>query len=519
MSWFAEVGMYLRFSAALRGFLRHTMTLDQAREIVQQRLASRGETFLKVAGRSIYGIPRSPYLALLRHARCEFGDLQTLVRKAGLEGALETLRDQGVYSAFEEFKGRAPIARPGLELPVTAHDFDNPFLVTHFVAESGGSTGVRTRVPHDLDQYASLSPLTMVARAAYDALDAPLAVWRGILPDGSGINNILYAAYYGRPPEKWFSPFKPFGAKNPKYTLATYYFCVQSRLYGSRIPFPEFVPAEQAVVVARWAAGAARRHGKSVVSTTVSRALRTSLAAQENGIDLTGVVFFGGGEPVSPDKARGIEKSGARLAPQYAMSEAGRIGNGCPRALDCTDVHLAKDSFAIIRSPFHITTLLTSAPKIMLNVEMDDHGTIEDRECGCLWGELGFTTHLRGIRSFKKLTVEGATLLATDMIRILEHDLPARFGGSPLDYQLIEQEDDGGLTRLFLVIDPAVTIAAEQEVVAEVMRALRKKSAAADAARAVWAQADSVRINRMKPIQNGHGKISPLHVLQGERRI
>ena len=94
----------------------------------------------------------------------------------------------------------------------------------------------------------------MVARAAYDALDAPLAVWRGILPDGSGINNILYAAYYGRPPEKWFSPFKPFGAKNPKYTLATYYFCVQSRLYGSRIPFPEFVPAEQAVVVARWAA-------------------------------------------------------------------------------------------------------------------------------------------------------------------------------------------------------------------------------------------------------------------------
>ena len=105
------------------------------------------------------------------------------------------------------------------------------------------------------------------------------------------------------------------------------------------------------------------------------------------------------------------------------------------------------------------------------------------------------------------------------MIRILEHDLPARFGGSPLDYQLIEQEDDGGLTRLFLVIDPAVTIAAEQEVVAEVMRALRKTSAAADAARAVWAQADSVRNNRMKPIQNGHGKISPLHVLQGERRI
>ena len=155
--------MYLRFSAALRGFLRHKMTIDQAREIVQQRLAARDETFLKVAGRSIYGSPRSPYLALLRHVGCEFGDLQALVRKGGLEAALETLREQGVYVAFEEFKGRAPISRPGLELPVTPHDFDNPFLVTHFVAESGGSTGVRTRVPHDLDQYASLSPFTMVA--------------------------------------------------------------------------------------------------------------------------------------------------------------------------------------------------------------------------------------------------------------------------------------------------------------------------------------------------------------------
>ena len=276
---------------------------------------------------------------------------------------------------------------------------------------------------------------------------------------------------------------------------------------------------EKAVVVARWAAEAARRNGKSLVSTTVSRALRTSLAAQENGIDLTGVVFFGGGEPVSPEKARGIEKSGARLVPQYSMSEAGRVGNGCPEARDCTDVHLAKDAFAIIRSPFHLTTLLPSAPKIMLNVEMDDHGTIEDRACGCLWGELGFTTHLRGIRSYKKLTGEGATLLAADMIQILEHDLPARFGGSRLDYQLIEQEDDSGLTRMFLLIDPAIAIADEQEVVGEVMRALRKTSAGADAARDVWAQSDSVQIKRMKPISSGHGKISPLHVLQGERRV
>ncbi len=60
------------------------------------------------------------------------------------------------------------------------------------------------------------------------------------------------------------------------------------------------------------AADAARRHGKSAVSATVSSSLRTSLAAQEHGLDLGGVTFLSGGEPLTPDKVRGIEKNRAR---------------------------------------------------------------------------------------------------------------------------------------------------------------------------------------------------------------
>lgn len=516
--------MYLRFTTALRRFLQHSMTVDDARQIVLARLAAREETFLQIVARSIYGHAGSPYRALLRNARCELGDLRALVKQKGLEGTLKHLRNEGIYIAFEEFKGRRPIVRPGLELPVTPHDFDNPFLVAHFVAESGGSTGVRVRVPHDLDQYAAMSPLTLLSRAAFGSADAPLAIWRGLLPSGAGINNVLFASYYGQPPVKWFSPVRAFESKQAKYTLATYYFCALARVYGARIPFPEYVPFEEASKVARWAADTARQHGQSAISGTVSATLRVSMAAQEMGLDLKGVTFMSGGEPVTEAKARGIAQSGAQFIPQYSMSEAGRIGNGCANPVDCSDVHLASDAYAIVTHPtpvpgfdasvdaFQLTTLLPSAPKIMLNVETDDYGEMEERPCGCLWNQLGFTTHLRGIRSYRKLTGEGMTLIASDMIRILEQDLPTRFGGGALDYQLLEKENERGFTQLYLLIHPRVKIASEQAVLDAMLQALRETSAGADLARLIWKQAGSLKIERREPMVSGHGKVRSLHV-------
>ena len=48
------------------------------------------------------------------------------------------------------------------------------------------------------------------------------------------------------------------------------------------------------------------------------------------------------------------------------------------------------------------------------------------------------------------------TFLDTDVIRILEADLPARFGGGPTDYQLLEEDDAGGHPRVVLVVRPEV---------------------------------------------------------------
>ena len=71
-------------------------------------------------------------------------------------------------------------------------------------------------------------------------------------------------------------------------------------------------------------------------------------------------------------------------------------------------------------------------------IEVDDYGILEKRRCGCYLEECGYTLHVRDIHRLRKLTGEGMTIMGTDMIRILEEELPSEFGGSALDYQLVD---------------------------------------------------------------------------------
>lgn len=521
MSLIDDAKMYARFTREMQRFLKHRLSEEEASAIVRDRMAKRQENFLRLVKRAVYGYPSSPYLALLKHAQCDFDDLAARVRETGLTGTLCELREAGVYVDLEEFKGRAPIVRDRLELRVKASDFDNPFLAGHFIKESGGSTGVGTRTSQDLDHYAALAPHQMLARAAHGVLDVPFVLWRGILPDGSGMNNVLQSTYYGRPPALWFSQLAPFATKHVKYTLASYSFVLLGRVNGAPIPLPRYVPLERAVVVARAIAGLVHKHGGCLVGTVVSRAVRICLAAAEHGIDIAGATFLIAGEPLTPAKAQVIQAAGARCYTNYGM-EVGRIAHGCARSTDATDVHVARDAIEVFSRPMNVpgfdvnvpilnfTTLLPSTPKILMNAQMDDYAILETRECGCALERLGWNVHLRQIKSYRKLTGEGVTLIGSEMIHILEVVLPLKFGGTPLDYQLVEQEDERGLTRLYLVISPRIVIADEQKVLATVNRALRESSVAADAARAIWQQANIFQIKRTEPIWSKRGKFSPL---------
>jgi len=514
--------MYGRFLSGLRPYLRTRTTLEDARASMARRLAGREQTLLRVAERGFFGHRQSPYREMLEIAGCTYGDFREMVRSRGMEAALRSLRQAGVYFTFEEFKGRAPVVRGGREIAIRQEQFDNPYLSHYYGTHTGGSTGTPARVSTDLTHLAVQAEQRLLLMEAHGIFGMPFSIWRPPLPSGSGINSVLRAARWGRPPDHWFTPlvhedFRP----SLKYRLANSATVALGRLYGANLPWPEAVPLDGAIRIAEWMVAARDRHGGAVLNTTVSNGVRIAVAAIEAGLDLGGTVLYMAGEPLTPAKAARIAESGARHMTDYGAAETGRIAVGCAAPLSESDVHVLLDTIFVLAWPrevpgsgeevtsFHITSLDPSTPKLMLNVEFDDCGILEERSCGCPLEGLGLTTHLRSIRSFGKLVGEGVSLLGSEMSHVLEVVLPARFGGSPLDYQL-EESDEDGFTRLTLVVSPRVALADERQVIGVVLQALREISAAADVARAFWQQGDTFRVRRGEPYTTSRGKQSLL---------
>lgn len=342
------------------------------------------------------------------------------------------------------------------------------------------------------------------------------------MPD-HGLGSLLTRTLYGDLPEKWFTPLRR-GEARPalEYRLANRVILDLLRLRGITVPPLEPVGLDEAHTVARWAAYRLRETGTVVLRGAVSRAVRVCLAAQEEGLDLTGLRIYGGGEPPTPAKVAQMTAVGAHFVPAYHFTEVGAVALGCAAPCDENDLHLLRDHLALIQHPreipgfdrfvdtFHFTTLRSTAPKILLNVESDDFGVVEERTCGCRWEELGFTQHVRGIASFGKLTGEGMTLVGSDMVRILEEVLPRTFGGSSLDYQLLEEEDRQGLTRMSLLVHPRLSIDDEEEISRTVLRSIESDGGFAGLAGAIWAQGGTLQVRREEPRLTSRGKFFPL---------
>src|SRR5262249_46389870 len=167
----SDVLMGARFLADLPRFLRHPVTIAEARSILDRRLARREEDFLALVQRTIYEHPPSPYRALLREAGCEPGDLARLVKQEGVEGALATLLLHGVYLTVNEFKGRTPVRRGSVTVAVEPSRFWNPASVLHGRATSSGSRGRPTVVPLDLNFVRDMAATVCVAFHARQALN------------------------------------------------------------------------------------------------------------------------------------------------------------------------------------------------------------------------------------------------------------------------------------------------------------------------------------------------------------
>jgi hypothetical protein len=511
------------FPLALRRLLRRPITPADAHRIVTERLERRDENFLGIAERSIYDNPGSPYRPLLKLAGCELPDLCAMVRQKGLERALAQLRAEGVFATFEEFKGRKPIVRQGRTFEVKASDFDNPAAKRDFTLHTGGSTGLSASVYQDLDYIAAGAPHQVLMLEAWNVLDAPAVHWNPFLP-GAALRFILQRAAFGKQPHHWFSPSGWLDSKHwVKYGAANLYMIAAMRACGIRIGIPEVARLDRAGAVANRIREALETHGTCLLYTNVSRALRVAIAAEEAGWNLRGATFRVGGEPVTAARIAHIARSGARVMPVYGAVETGAIGLGCPRPNAIGQTHLASDGFALITSlhqaadgtrvpALNLTTLMETSSKVMLNYEIDDYAVVGDSTCGCSLHRAGYTLSIGEIRSYSKLVGEGVTLLGTDMLRILDDVLPARFGGTPLDYQLMQTEDGRGLARLHLVVSPRVHIADEGDVIRVVLDELRRTSSMADVAGNVWRQAGTLHVARMEPVWTSRGKLPALHV-------
>jgi len=520
----AELTAFARFLAGLPRLVRLRMTATQALDIVQDRLRHRDRNFLAVLDRGIYANPASPYLTLLKSAGYALPDVRELVRREGLEPTLLQLRHSGVYVSFEEFKGRQPIVRGSTTIHTTPADFDNAAAGRFYSTTTGGSTGMGRRVKLDLAHMEAQLPGRIMVRHVQGVGGIPAASWSDLPPAG-GLMGVLLHAAAGEEATHWYCARGGSASNVPlRFRMATTAALTVARLSGARVQWPKLLPFDQAVELARWAHDQVRRNGACTVHASVSRILRIAVAAQEHGIDLTGAILRGGGEPPTQAKVAQIRHTGATFYSSYAFSEVGTVGSACLNATGPNDQHFMQDHLAMIQAmrpvpgfslevpAFCFTTLLATAPKLMLNVESDDYGTADTTPCGCPWEALGFPTHLRDIRSFRKLTGEGVTMVGSEMERILDEVLPARYGGSALDYQFAEEEDAEGFTRLILRVAPSILLDDEAAAIACVHQALQDTGAAGGIASATWKAAGSLRIRREAPSLTGRGKLQPLDI-------
>jgi hypothetical protein len=513
------------FLAGLRPFLASPLAAAEARGRLERQLAARETTFAAVLQRAVFENPASPYRRLFEWAGITYGDVAATLGEEGLDGALERLYDAGVHVTLEEFKGRRPLVRPGLELPVRPGDFDNPLTARQYEAQTGGSTGAARPILVDLGLLEHESAYHALFFEAAGARERPLAIWHLAPPGAVGIKTALIQAKLGRPAERWFSQsrLRDTPLKHAVFAGAA---IVAASLCGGRIPSPEYTPAQEAVRVAEWL-GAKRANGPPAVLVTIASAgVRTCAAALDAGLDIAGSLFVLVGEPYTPAKAATIAKAACSAASHYAMVEAGLIGLACQAGNAPDDVHLASDKIATIQRPRRIgpagvpvqalyhTTLLPASPKVMLNVESGDYGVREERECGCGVLPPGFTGHLHTIRSYEKLTSEGMHLLGGELLVLVEEVLPTRFGGHPTDYQFVEREEDG-LPRVSLFVRPAVGDLDHDRVGRAVLEFLRHRGHGQQLMADVWAQGGTLGVVRADPYVTPGGKIPPLRTLAG----
>ena len=520
----SKIKSTLALAAALPRFFRHPITVQQAEEEIKRLLDTRVERFLELARTQIYECPGSPYLKLLKHAGCELSDLQTQVYRHGLEETLVRLAGEGVYLTSDEFKGKKDVVRRGQSFRVFPGDFARRASSAGFTMQSSGTANAPISTFSSLEWQALRAMGAAIEYAANDHFSCANATYQAIL--AGRVGHVLVICKIGMPVDRWFGRRIPAHSwlEDTYHYLASYLVAMMGTWFGPGIAKPEILDKEDVRPIVEWIL-AKRREGKNCYITTVaSNAVRIARRALEMGVSLEGTTFTASGEPLTETKRAVIERAGARTAQNFSYGGNIRAGLACGNPRFTGEVHVEQSLVALVENlrpldhsdppiyPLMLTTLHPAAPRFLFNVENGDYATMMNRDCGCPLEKVGFTQHLHTIRSFEKFTSEGMNYFGTDLFEVLEKTIPSEFGGGPGDYQLVEEEDPSGQTRLTLLVHPELRELDEQRLLKALQDGLAQGSRDNRFMAKVWQAAGTLRVRRETPHASLRGKILPLHI-------
>jgi hypothetical protein len=515
-----EAALGWRLVRALQPLLREPLDVPRARAIVRERLERRAADFLWIARQAIYDGPVAPYRELLAAAGCRYPDLERLVMREGVEGALRTLLRHGVYLTVDEFKGRQAVRRGSLTIPVSPEALRNPWSRFHLPSRTTGSRGAGTPVLVDLEFIRDRAVNTAVTMAARGGLGWDHAFWG--VPGGSAIVRVVEFGAFGARPTRWFSqvPVRAPGL-HPRYRWSARAIRWGSLLARAPIPAPEYVPFGDPAPILRWLTETLAAGRVPHLHTFASSVVQVCEAARAAGADIRGAQFTLASEPTTAARLMAVRRVGASAQPCYAITDFGIMGYGCLAPAAPDDVHLFQDLNAVIQpdavlpglpaGSLLVSSLRRAAPFVLLNVSAGDRASSERRQCACPLAAAGWTEHLHSIRSFEKLTAGGMTFLDTDLVRVLEEILPSRFGGGPTDYQLVEEESPSGGPALRLLVHPRVGPVDAAAVETTFLDSIGSGSGAEKIMQLAWREARLLRVDRQPPLVTALGKILHLH--------
>lgn len=513
----SQIGQLARLGLAMPGRLRRIVTHDAAVRRVSEQQAARESMFLESAARLIFAHDGNIFHRLLRHAGCDHVELTRRVRARGLEATLAGLRDAGVRLSLEEFKGLCPIERPGLLLSPINPDLslNNPDLAGDGISgTTSGSRSEPTRVMYDWSFIAEEAAHERILYETHGVFDAPLALWYPVLPGVAGIHNLLMSLQCGRAPERWFSQLKPSARSVTTLDhLALLGLRAGSLLAGRPAPAPEWVDTTRPDAPLDWARARLAGGGRAAIRTFASSAVRLAEHARARAVDLTGLVLFTGGEPLTDTRRRYIESTGAAAFPRYVATEAGLIAAACPERRATDSMHVYTDRIAIIPGeaaagpvPLLLTTLTHHTPKVLLNTEMGDAGALERHPCGCAFGRLGLDLFVADVSSRERLTLEGMTVPLRAVNGAIER-VVERLGGPPDSWQSRVESDAHGSARLVVAISPVIGDVDITQLSADILERVANAGPGLDVAAEIWRSAGTIVVVRESPRMSDGAKL------------